>query len=116
MSRPQLRCAYEASDAVWEAAEALEPDRKALAALQQAHGIDAPLDMDLRLAGVDRQSYQFKSLHRIAHQDSDGMAPARRRSSCVSFVAVASSKGTARGRGSRRCGDNMIVERFANVT
>lgn len=51
VSRPQLRCAYEASEPVWEAAEALEADKAALAELQARHGIDCPLELDLRLAG-----------------------------------------------------------------
>jgi hypothetical protein len=54
VSRPQLRCAYEASAPVWEAAEALEGDRAALAELQAAHGVDCPLELDLRLAGEQR--------------------------------------------------------------
>ena len=56
MSRPQLRCAYEASAPVWEAAEALEGDRAALAELQARHGVDCPLELDLRLAGVGAAS------------------------------------------------------------
>jgi hypothetical protein len=36
---------------VWEAAEALEGDRAALAELQARHGVDCPLELDLRLAG-----------------------------------------------------------------
>jgi hypothetical protein len=51
VSRPQLRCAYEASAPVWEAAEALEGDRAALGELQARHGVDCPLELDLRLAG-----------------------------------------------------------------
>jgi DSHCT (NUC185) domain len=51
VSRPQLRCAYEVSAPVWEAAEALEADREALAELQARHGVDCPLELDLRLAG-----------------------------------------------------------------
>ena len=56
VSRPQLRCAYEASAPVWEAAEALEGDRAALAELQARHGVDCPLELDLRLAGGRRQT------------------------------------------------------------
>ncbi len=52
VSRPQLRCAYEASEPVWAAAQALAPDRAALAELQVAHGIEAPLEIDLSLAGA----------------------------------------------------------------
>lgn len=52
VSRPQLRCAYQASEPVWAAAQALAPDRAALAELQAAHGIEAPLEIDLSLAGV----------------------------------------------------------------
>ena len=63
VSRPQLRCAYEASAPVWEAAEALEGDRTALAELQARHGVDCPLELDLRLAGVGGAGTQPCHIH-----------------------------------------------------
>ena len=51
-SRASVWAAYPASPAVCDAVEALEPERARLAALQMAAGVDAPLGVDLRLAGV----------------------------------------------------------------
>jgi hypothetical protein len=51
VSRPQIRCAYEASDAVLEAVAGLEHDQQRLAFLQENVCVDVSLDIDLRLAG-----------------------------------------------------------------
>lgn len=51
VSRPQIKCAYEASKPVLEAVLALEVDQEGLAILQEDIGVDTPLVIDLRLAG-----------------------------------------------------------------
>ena len=52
ISRPQLWVAYEPSAAVIAAVTALESDREALYKAQVQHGVQAPLAVDLRLAGM----------------------------------------------------------------
>lgn len=52
ISKPQLWVAYEPSAAVITAVTALEGDREALYKAQIQHGVQAPLAVDLRLAGV----------------------------------------------------------------
>ena len=51
ISKPQVWAAYEPTPAVIAAVQALEGDREQLYKAQVQHGIQAPLSMDLRLAG-----------------------------------------------------------------
>lgn len=52
ISKPQVWVAYEPSAAVIAAVTALEADREALYKAQVQHGVQAPLAVDLRLAGM----------------------------------------------------------------
>ncbi|KAL4443480.1 hypothetical protein ABPG75_011217 [Micractinium tetrahymenae] len=52
VSRPSVWTAYSASEAVNAAVLQLEDTRQALAALQIRHGVEAPIAVDLRLAGL----------------------------------------------------------------
>jgi hypothetical protein len=51
VSRVQISAAYEPSQAVVDCIEALEGERDSLFRTQRRFGVDAPLDVDLRLAG-----------------------------------------------------------------
>lgn len=51
ISKPQIWAAYEPTPEVINAVQALEGDREQLYKAQAQHGIQAPLSMDLRLAG-----------------------------------------------------------------
>ncbi|KAL0037105.1 hypothetical protein WJX79_000589 [Trebouxia sp. C0005] len=52
ISKPQIWAAYEPTPEVINAVQALEGDREQLYKAQAQHGIQAPLSMDLRLAGI----------------------------------------------------------------
>jgi hypothetical protein len=52
VSRPSVWAAYPASAAVTRAVLELEEGRQRLAALQAARGVDCPIPVDLRLAGL----------------------------------------------------------------
>ena len=54
VSRPSIAAAYEPSARVCEGVHALEAARESLFELQLQAGIDAPLAVDLRLAGARR--------------------------------------------------------------
>lgn len=51
ISKPQIWVAYEPSAEVVNAIQALEPNRELLYKAQVQHGVQAPLAIDLRLAG-----------------------------------------------------------------
>ena len=51
ISKPQIWAAYEPTPEVISAVHALEGDREQLYKAQVQHGIQAPLSIDLRLAG-----------------------------------------------------------------
>lgn len=52
VSRVQVSAAYEPSQAVVDCIEAMEAERDSLFRIQRRYGVDVPLDVDLRLAGV----------------------------------------------------------------
>ncbi|KAL3144002.1 hypothetical protein ABBQ32_003810 [Trebouxia sp. C0010 RCD-2024] len=52
ISKPQVWVAYEPTAQVVDAVQALEPERERLYKVQVQHGVQAPLAIDLRLAGV----------------------------------------------------------------
>lgn len=52
ISKPQIWVAYEPSAQVVDAIQALEADREQLYKVQVQHGVQAPLAIDLRLAGI----------------------------------------------------------------
>ena len=52
ISKPQVWVAYEPTAPVVDAVQALEPERERLYKVQVQHGVQAPLAIDLRLAGV----------------------------------------------------------------
>jgi hypothetical protein len=51
ISRPSISAAYEPSQRVCEAIEALDEDRERIFQLQMQADVDAPLMVDLRLSG-----------------------------------------------------------------
>lgn len=52
ISKPQVWVAYEPTEQVVDAVQALEPERERVYKVQVQHGVQAPLAIDLRLAGV----------------------------------------------------------------
>ena len=52
ISKPQVWVAYEPTQKVVDAVQALEPERERLYKVQVQHGVQAPLAIDLRLAGM----------------------------------------------------------------
>lgn len=52
ISKPQVWVAYEPTAQVVDAVQALEPERERLYKVQVQHGVQAPLAIDLRLAGI----------------------------------------------------------------
>ena len=52
ISKPQVWVAYEPTAQVVDAVQALEPERERLYKVQVQHSVQAPLAIDLRLAGM----------------------------------------------------------------
>lgn len=52
ISKPQIWVAYEPTAEVVNAVQMLEPERERLYKVQAQHGVQAPLAIDLRLAGM----------------------------------------------------------------
>lgn len=52
ISKPQVWVAYEPTAEVVDAVQALEPERERLYKVQVQHGVQSPLAIDLRLAGM----------------------------------------------------------------
>ena len=63
ISKPQIWVAYEPSAEVVNAIQALEADREQLFKVQVQHGVQAPLVVDLRLAGEHRCKVSNFVLH-----------------------------------------------------
>ena len=67
ISKPQVWAAYEPTPAVIAAVQALEGEREQLYKAQVQHGIQAPLSMDLRLAGKHCHCHCCCHRHRHCH-------------------------------------------------
>ena len=52
LAKPTIQARYPPSDSVLAAIQAMEPARERIYSHQVAHGVDAPLTVDLRLSGT----------------------------------------------------------------